>query len=187
MLLSTDFRAFLCRLLCVQKAFVHSCPVFLAFSRLSCLHAQTFVSTPHFRAFRSSFLCVCKKFGNLMVFCAFMSSFYFVNQYFVRVQEFDKFKSGEFCFAFYLLKHWKCFGSCSFLNELKLSWTKSSVCEVIFALKILWKTFTFNKLKDLFQIELKLVFYTADACGVQNTAIFRCIFPMKKPDFFLYT
>ena len=98
-----------------------------------------------------------------MVFCSFESSFSFVNQYFVRVQEFDKFK---------------------FFIELKLSWSNSSVCEVIFALKILWKTFAFNKLKELFQIELKLVFYTADARGVQNTATFQCILPMEKPDFF---
>ena len=61
-----NFRAFLFRQLRVHQNFVRSCPDFcallfrfFAFTRLSCVHVQSFVpSCPNFRAFMSKLSCV---------------------------------------------------------------------------------------------------------------------------------
>ena len=73
---SPDFRAFMSRLSCVHQTFVRSCPDFRAFiSRLSCVH--------RFRAF-TRFSCVHQNFVCSPDFRAFMSRLSCVHQMFVR-------------------------------------------------------------------------------------------------------
>ena len=70
------------QLLCNQQNFVRSCPDFPAFTRLSCIHVQTFVCLPDFRALKS--FVVSPDFWAVIRFCVFMSRLSFVHQTFLR-------------------------------------------------------------------------------------------------------
>ena len=80
---SSDFHAFMFRLLCLHQTFLRSCPDFRVFmSRTLCVHAQTFVRSPDFvrshsdfRAFMSRLSCVyqtfVRSFSNFRAFLMF--------------------------------------------------------------------------------------------------------------------
>ena len=91
-----DFRAFT-RLSCVHiQTFVRS-PDFRAFNRFLCVHVQTFVRSPDFRAFISRLSCVHQTFVRSTDFCAFMSRLSCVHQTFVRSTDFCAFMSRLSC------------------------------------------------------------------------------------------
>ena len=69
------------------------CPDFRAFTRILCVHCQTFVRSPDFRAFMSRLFCVQQTFVRSTDFRAFMSRILWVRQTFVCLTDFCTFMS----------------------------------------------------------------------------------------------